>query len=226
MESAVSAPVLTVDAVMQRIHKLGLVRVTAVHLESIGIVPDGDRWVKTLLARRHLRALPPEEVANSGLERAYDVVQADGKVVAQKDAKRGAESSGGKRQPKVPTVRPPVPPLQEKQFVDHKWIDFCFHHPSWCFWPKAYDLYLFAEGKDVDYTDFHRVMIEQFQVKNAWFFTRTHLSRKLGYIHPSCKSTRFHPLADIRWCQEVVPQECKARLAKLQQEYATQPKGG
>lgn len=226
MESAVADSVLTVDAVMRKIRKLRLVRVTAEHLEGLGIVPNGASWVKTLLDRKQLRALPPEEIANSGFKLAYDVVQEDGKVVVQKDAKRGAENPGVKRQPKAPAVHPPLAPLKEKQCVDHQWVDFCFHHPSWRFWPKAYDLYLFAQGKDVDYADFQRVMIEEFKVQKAWFFTRMHLSRKLGYIHPSCKSVRFHPLSDIRWCQEVVPKECAAKLAQLQQEYAAQPKGG
>lgn len=93
------------DRLIADLYRLGIVRISAAHLESLGLVrPDqGEQFVADLLELDKLRTLPEVERKNSTLgDDSYDVVQSDGDVIPQKDVNRPITKSLGARYTRKP----------------------------------------------------------------------------------------------------------------------------
>ncbi|MCX6779752.1 MAG: hypothetical protein NT034_01055 [Candidatus Magasanikbacteria bacterium] len=222
MEIHTEDSVVASSEVIERIRSLGLVRISATHLEALEIVQDGQYWVKILLQDGHLRSLSPEEIANSRLRDVYDVVSESGKVAVQKDVDRSAtgnkKKTGLKDNKEKSAVETAVrsPPIK----ADPKWVEFWFTHPDFRCSPILGDLYILSKGQDVDYPSLHECVMKR-NVTESWFSSRMHRGRKLGQIDFGCRGARNRPLQAILWHQDQVPSSYKTRLARLLEEFRT-----
>lgn len=87
MERDDHEPVFTSAEVIYRLRHLGIARINAYGLESLGLAPTGrgEVLIGNLLAKGYIRCLPTSEAAVTGLQNPYDVVEDDGSVAQQAD---------------------------------------------------------------------------------------------------------------------------------------------